>query len=180
MVRWLDRLTARLRSLFRRGRVEAELDRELRFHLAQQMAENLDAGMKPEDARASAARSVGSGASLRDRNVNSAALLARCDGCRRVNRVDSAVDLPRPVGLSLKDAHQLAAGTDRRARARTHAVAVRPPFEGMVAENLDLLNVEHIVNYFRTLDSPERFLDDAAAALYGPGRRKQHDVVRPL
>jgi hypothetical protein len=76
--------------------------------------------------------------------------------------------LPRPILLTLKDAHQLAAGTGTRARARTHAVAVRPPFEGMVAENLDLLNVEHIVNYFRTLDSSERLLDDAAARMIGP------------
>jgi hypothetical protein len=41
----------------------------------------------------------------------------------------------------------------------------------MVAENLDLLNVEHMLNVFGTLDSLERFRDDAAPALYGPHRR---------
>src|SRR6266566_2339460 len=65
---------------------------------------------------------------------------------RRAGRVSSgwwisrgypSVHLPRPIRLTLKNAHQLAGGPDRLAtRARTHGVVVRPPLVGMVAENL--------------------------------------------
>jgi putative ABC transport system permease protein len=44
----------RIRRLFRRSRAEKELDQELRFHLERQMADNLAAGMSPEDARRNA------------------------------------------------------------------------------------------------------------------------------
>ena len=43
-----DILRMRLRSLASRNRVEEDLDRELRFHLEQQLQENLAAGMPPE------------------------------------------------------------------------------------------------------------------------------------
>jgi len=50
------------------------------------------------------------------------------------------VHLPRPIGLTLKNAHQLAARADRvGTRTRTQATVIGPPLEGMVAENLDLL-----------------------------------------
>lgn len=58
-MRWTDQLTLRVRSLLRRQRVEQELDAELRFHLDQQIEENLAAGMSLEEARAAAWRSVG-------------------------------------------------------------------------------------------------------------------------
>jgi putative ABC transport system permease protein len=58
-MRWLDRFIVRLRSIFRRGRVEAELDRELGFHLAQQMAEHIDAGLSTDEARRSTSRTFG-------------------------------------------------------------------------------------------------------------------------
>ena len=51
--------TSRLRLLFRRARIEHEMDAELRFHLDQQIAENLAAGMGIAEARAAAMRSVG-------------------------------------------------------------------------------------------------------------------------
>ena len=41
----------RLRALLRRGRVEAELDEELRFHLEQETAARRRAGAGPEEAR---------------------------------------------------------------------------------------------------------------------------------
>ena len=49
----------RLRSLFRWRRQETELDEELRFHLAEEMAERIADGMSPEDARAAARRDFG-------------------------------------------------------------------------------------------------------------------------
>ncbi len=58
-MRWMEKLRLRYRSLFRRGRVERELDSELQFHLEQQTAENLTAGMSAQEARYAARRSVG-------------------------------------------------------------------------------------------------------------------------
>ena len=57
--RWFDVARLRVRTLFRRGRVEAELDRELRAHLEQQIEENLRLGMTPEQARYEAFRTFG-------------------------------------------------------------------------------------------------------------------------
>jgi predicted permease len=56
--RWLYTIRLRLRSLFRRNRVEQELDAELRDHLDQQIAENTARGMMPEEARYSALRAL--------------------------------------------------------------------------------------------------------------------------
>jgi predicted permease len=49
----------RLRSLLRRSEVEWQLDKELRFHLEQQIQENLGLGMPPAEARFLALRSLG-------------------------------------------------------------------------------------------------------------------------
>src|SRR5436853_6656291 len=65
-MRWLDALTMRLRSLFRRGRVEDELDAELRFHLERQVEENLARGMSVEEARTSTLSGMGSVALIKD------------------------------------------------------------------------------------------------------------------
>src|SRR5215831_2555560 len=63
---WFDALTLSLRSLFRRGRVERELDAELQFHLEQDIAEHVAAGRSPDEARAEALRAFGSVASAKD------------------------------------------------------------------------------------------------------------------
>ena len=51
-MRWYQRF-------FRRGVTEKHLDAELRFHLEQQIADYIAAGMKPEDARRRAALKFG-------------------------------------------------------------------------------------------------------------------------
>ena len=51
----------RLRSLFRRGRVEQELDEELRYYLESETAERLASGLAPDEARLAALRAVGGG-----------------------------------------------------------------------------------------------------------------------
>src|SRR5438105_2868745 len=58
-MRWFDELKLRLRTLFRHKRVESELDSELQFHLEQQIAENIAAGMPSEEARYAALRKIG-------------------------------------------------------------------------------------------------------------------------
>jgi hypothetical protein len=59
MRRWIDRARLRLRSLVRGGDVDAALQRELRQHLEEQIAENLAAGMSPAEARTAAMRAFG-------------------------------------------------------------------------------------------------------------------------
>ena len=58
-MRTLDKLQLRLLTLFRRRRVEEELDGELAFHLEQLIEENLARGLAPEEARYAARRAMG-------------------------------------------------------------------------------------------------------------------------
>src|SRR5947209_971189 len=65
-MRWLHTLTLRFRSLFRRARVEDELDAELRFHLEEQIDEHRIAGMGVAEAHAAALRSLGGLVSVKE------------------------------------------------------------------------------------------------------------------
>ena len=81
-MRWVEKLRLRARSLIRRTRVERELEAELRFHLEQQIAENLAAGMSAQEARSAARRSVGGVEQIKEE-------------CREMRRVNFAEDLWR-------------------------------------------------------------------------------------
>jgi len=67
----LDRLALilplRVRSLFRRGTVDAELDEELHYHIERQTEENIRRGMAPDDARKAALIAIGGVAFQKDR-----------------------------------------------------------------------------------------------------------------
>ena len=52
-------LWRRLLSLTRRGKLEREMEDEMRFHLEMQIEQNLEAGMSPEEARQAARRQFG-------------------------------------------------------------------------------------------------------------------------
>ena len=65
-MRWLHKLSMQIRMLFRRNEEEARLDDELQFHLDQQIAENVAAGMSAEEARHAAMRSFGNPTAMRD------------------------------------------------------------------------------------------------------------------
>ncbi len=65
-MRWLDRCKMSLRVLFARGVEGARLYQELEFHLEQQIAENVAAGMSAQEARAAALRAFGNPALLRE------------------------------------------------------------------------------------------------------------------
>lgn len=58
-MRAFQKIRLRIRSLFRRGNVERELEAELRFHFDQLMEENLASGMAAEEARRAALRAIG-------------------------------------------------------------------------------------------------------------------------
>ena len=78
-MRAISKLYLRLRSLFRRNRLEHELDAELRFHLDQQIEENLATGMQPDEARAAASRVMGAIPSLQE----------ECRDMRRINLIEN-------------------------------------------------------------------------------------------
>jgi predicted permease len=63
---WTRRLWLRCQTLFRRDSFSARLDDEFQFHLEQQVAENIAAGMSPEEARHAALRIFGSLAALKE------------------------------------------------------------------------------------------------------------------
>src|ERR671923_2448697 len=63
---WARRFWLKLQSLFRRERSAERLDDEIQFHLDQQIAENLAAGMKPQEARHAAMRTFGNRTLLKE------------------------------------------------------------------------------------------------------------------
>jgi predicted permease len=64
---WMYTIPLRLRSLFRRDRMNTELDEELRDHIDRQIEDNLKRGMVPEEARLAALRQFGNPALERDK-----------------------------------------------------------------------------------------------------------------
>jgi predicted permease len=63
---WARRLRLRLQTLFRRERVAQRLEDEVQFHLEQQIAENIAAGMNPQEARYAAMRTFGNPTFLKE------------------------------------------------------------------------------------------------------------------
>src|SRR5260370_35607206 len=65
-MQWSHQLWMRLQTLFRRNRFTEQLSDEVRFHLDEQIAENIAAGMIPEDARYAAMRLFGNSTWLKE------------------------------------------------------------------------------------------------------------------
>src|SRR6267378_172820 len=64
---WAHRFWLRLQTLFRRDRITQRLDDEIQFHLDQQIAENISAGMSPDEARYAAQRTFGNPTFLKEK-----------------------------------------------------------------------------------------------------------------
>lgn len=79
MRRLFDILILRLRTLCGRSSVERELDRELAFHLDQQVEENIALGMPPADAYAAVKRSMGGLSQIQE----------ECRDMRRTNQMET-------------------------------------------------------------------------------------------
>jgi predicted permease len=77
--RWYGVIRMRLRSLVRRGRVDRDLDRELGFHLEQEIGRNLASGMPPDEARYAALRRLGGAEQIKE----------ECRDMRRTDYVDN-------------------------------------------------------------------------------------------
>jgi predicted permease len=97
--RWWNRVRMRLRSVLRRGRVEQELDKELRFHIERQIEENQAAGMSAAEARYAAMRRLGGVAQIQE----------ECREMRRTNHVDNLVQDLRYAARTLAKSPALAA-----------------------------------------------------------------------
>src|ERR1051325_6869184 len=59
VARWIYTVPLRLRSLFRRRRVEDEMNEELRYHVERQIEENIAKGLPADEARYAALRAMG-------------------------------------------------------------------------------------------------------------------------
>jgi predicted permease len=77
--RLYDIFALRLRSLFRKRRVESELERELRFHFEQQVQENITSGMSDDEARYAAMRRLGGVTQIQE----------ECRDMRRINQLET-------------------------------------------------------------------------------------------
>jgi predicted permease len=80
-MRWIYKLPLRVRSLFRRRRVEQELSDEVRFHLEKLTEENVARGMTPDEARYAALRELGGVEQIKE----------ECRDMRRVNRIENLI-----------------------------------------------------------------------------------------
>ncbi|MGA8026896.1 MAG: permease prefix domain 1-containing protein, partial [Bryobacteraceae bacterium] len=69
----------RARSLLHRSRVEQELEKELRFHLEQEIEESRARGVSPEEAHSAALRRIGGIAQIQE----------ECRDMRRTNFLES-------------------------------------------------------------------------------------------
>lgn len=81
MTRCAYKLKLRLRSLFRRNRIEHELSDELRFHLGRLVEEKLANGLKPEEAHYAAMRELGSVEQIKE----------GCRDMRRMNYIENVL-----------------------------------------------------------------------------------------
>lgn len=87
--KWFYTVPLRLRSLLHRGRVEDELDEELRYHLDRQIEENLAAGMTATEARYAALRALGG-------------IEQHKEECRDMRRVNFIEDFVRDIRYGLR------------------------------------------------------------------------------
>jgi predicted permease len=78
-MRWLRKISHRMHSLFYKDAVERELEEETRFHLEREAAEQVAAGMSPEEARRAALREFGGVEQFKE----------DCRDARGLNRLES-------------------------------------------------------------------------------------------
>ncbi|MFN7996540.1 MAG: ABC transporter permease [Bryobacteraceae bacterium] len=84
-----DIVRLRLRSLFHSGAVDRDLEKELRFHIDQQVEENLRLGMSAGDARTAAIRKIGG-------------LLTVGEECREMRRTDHIENFWRDLRYAIR------------------------------------------------------------------------------
>src|ERR1700716_375227 len=63
---WSRKIQKRFRALFQKEKLDAQMDDEMRSHIEMQTQENIEAGMKPDEARYAALRQFGWVESIKD------------------------------------------------------------------------------------------------------------------
>src|SRR5215475_11115276 len=63
---WLRLIYSRLYGLLRKNRIEQEMDDEMRFHVLMRTRENIERGMKPDEAEREARRRFGNVGRIKD------------------------------------------------------------------------------------------------------------------
>ena len=150
-------LRQRLRSLWRRDSVDAELDREFEFHLDQLVTEHIEAGMTPQEARQAARRALGNIPLLEEQ-------------CRDHRRVDWLHDLWRDSLHGLRILGQNPGFTVVGAASLALGIGANTAILGVMQQvmlgNLPFRDANRLV-IVRTfpLDSPERN-ENASAPQY--------------
>jgi|CZKS01.1.fsa_nt_gi predicted permease len=89
MEQWFYALPLRLRSLFRRQRVEQDLNEELQYHLEKKIEENIAQGMTREESRHAALRAMDS-------------LAQRQEECREARGINGIENTVRDIRYSLR------------------------------------------------------------------------------
>jgi predicted permease len=183
-VRWLNILRFRLRSLSQGATLERELDDELRFHIDQQAAQNLAAGMGPEEARYAALRQFGHLTQYRE----------DCRDARRTRMIESLWEdsryavrnLRRDPFLALAATLTLAAciGANTTVFSVANSILIRPlPYPN--SERIDWISarfgpaqqdVGAAPDYF-ALREQSRIFEEVAA--FGPTTLNWTGVERP-
>ena len=79
--RWLRQVRLRLRTLFRRNRLERELDDEFQFHIEQRIELEIARGLSAKDARFAALRAMDGMAQRKE----------ECRDVRRANHIDDVM-----------------------------------------------------------------------------------------
>src|SRR5262245_30844214 len=153
MQRLLDVIRLRARSLFRTHRVDAELDRELRAHLAYQIDENIANGMSPEEARRVALANFGGVENVRE----------EARDARGVNVVENiARDLRYTLRALKREPMLLVAATVSIALGAAGNIAVFSLARALVLAPPDVREPERLVyvaTSYRSHASYQRWLD---------------------
>lgn len=146
--RTLDILRHRARSLFRRRRVEHDLDRELNFHLQQQIEENIEGGMDPGEARLAALRSLGGLTQIQE----------ECRDTRRTHHIETLVSdiryaarvLRRAPGLTVTIVLTLAIAIGANS-------AIFSVVQGVLLKPLPFANAGRLVRIYYNSDAQPKF-----------------------